>query len=171
MPQHRRRTTSTTRRTSLIALAGLTLGTVAALSQSSPAGAATAVVDRTMSDTRIVESSSLVRSGYSTSVLWTSNDSGGGPVLYAIAANGATVGTYTVTGASAKDWEAMAAARSGTIAPAANEAAEASAAWAGRAAIALVRPSSSRACAPIASWAVNWTATSDANLGSSPRLT
>ena len=114
MSQHCRRTTSTTRRTSLIALAGLAFTGVAVLSQGSSAGAATAVVDRTMSDTRIVESSSLVRSGYSTSVLWTSNDSGGGPVLYAIGANGATIGTYTVTGASAKDWEAMAAARSGT---------------------------------------------------------
>lgn len=95
-------------------MASLVVTSSVVVSQSGSASAATAVVDRVMSDTRIVESSALVRSGYSTSVLWTSNDSGGGPVLYAIAANGATVGTYTVTGASAKDWEAMAAARSGT---------------------------------------------------------
>lgn len=95
---------------SLVAIASL------ALTQVETATAATtpAVVDRVMSDPKIVESSALVRSGYSGTMLWTSNDSGGGPVLYAIGANGGTVGTYTVPGASAKDWEAMAAARSGT---------------------------------------------------------
>ena len=67
-----------------------------------------------MTDARIVESSGLARSGYSSTVLWTANDSGGGPVIYAIGANGATVATYTVTGASAHDWEGMASARSGT---------------------------------------------------------
>ena len=95
----------------LAALPLLALGTVG----SGPAAAASApaVVDRVMTDARIIESSGLARSGYSSTVLWAHNDSGGGPVLYAIAGNGTTVATYTLTGASAKDWEGMAAARSG----------------------------------------------------------
>jgi hypothetical protein len=78
------------------------------------AAKAPAVVDRTLTDTRIVESSSLTRSAYGKGVLWTSNDSGGGPVLYAIGASGATLATYTVRNASAHDWEGMAAASSGS---------------------------------------------------------
>jgi hypothetical protein len=99
-------------RSNLFVLAAAVFGLLA-VALAGPAAAATAVVDRTLTDPRIIESSGLARSGYSTTVLWTHNDSGGGPVLYAVGANGATVATYTVTGATAKDWEAMASARSG----------------------------------------------------------
>jgi hypothetical protein len=78
------------------------------------AKAAPAVVDRTLSDTRIVESSSLTRSAFGKGVLWTSNDSGGGPLLYAIGTNGSTIATYTVSNATNHDWEGMAAASSGS---------------------------------------------------------
>ncbi len=100
--------------------ASLTLLALAAIlilnpyvSGAASAAPAPAVVDRVLSDQRIVESSSLARSAYGKGVLWTSNDSGGGPVLYAIAANGSTVATYTVNNVSAKDWEGMASASSG----------------------------------------------------------
>lgn len=99
----------------LLGLAALVVATVVAAGPGTASAApAPAVVDRVLSDTRIVESSSLVRSAYGNDVLWTANDSGGGPVLYAIGKSGATVATYTVTGASAHDWEAMAGASSGS---------------------------------------------------------
>ncbi len=78
------------------------------------AARAAATVDRTLTDSRIIESSGLARSGWTSGVLWTHNDSGGGPVVYALSAKGATLAAYTVTGASAHDWEGMASARSGS---------------------------------------------------------
>jgi hypothetical protein len=72
------------------------------------------VVDRTLSDSNIVESSSLTKSAYGKNMLWTSNDSGGGPVLYEVGSSGSTLATYTVRNVSAHDWEAMAAASSGS---------------------------------------------------------
>jgi hypothetical protein len=62
----------------------------------------------TLSDSRIVESSGLARSGLSTNRLWTVNDSGGGTTLFALDTQGRTAATYDITGASHKDWEAMA---------------------------------------------------------------
>lgn len=73
--------------------------------------AAPAVLDRTLRDPRIVESSGLARSRYVKGLLWTHNDSGGGPFLYAVAPSGATVARYAVAGAPAVDWEAMASAK------------------------------------------------------------
>jgi hypothetical protein len=97
-------------------LAGLAAAFLVGPGTGGPASAAKApaVVDRTLTDTRIVESSSLTRSAYGKGVLWTSNDSGGGPVLYAINATGGTIATYTVRNASAHDWEGMAAASNGS---------------------------------------------------------
>jgi len=102
--------------TTATVLAGLAAALLLGPGAGGPASAAPApaVVDRTLSDTRIVESSSLVKSAVTTGMLWTSNDSGGGPVLYAIGANGSTLATYTVQNASAHDWEGMAAASSGS---------------------------------------------------------
>jgi hypothetical protein len=108
-------------RRSVVPTAALSLFAIAAVlllspnvSRSASAAPAPAVVDRVLSDQHIVESSSLTRSAYGNGVLWTSNDSGGGPVLYAIGKTGATLATYTVANASAKDWEAMAQASSGS---------------------------------------------------------
>jgi hypothetical protein len=103
-------------RTAVVLAAAAGLGVALVVHPALAASAATpskAVVDRVLTDPRIIESSGLARSGYSSTVLWTHNDSGDGPYLYAIGANGATVATYTVTGASHLDWEAMASARSG----------------------------------------------------------
>ena len=96
----------------LVRTASLVLVTVAALlvplvAGTAQAAKAPAVVDRTMSDTRIVESSRSSAAATATACCGPSNDSGGGPVLYAIAARPVRPSaTYTVTGASAKDWEA-----------------------------------------------------------------
>jgi hypothetical protein len=76
-----------------------------------PVRAESAQVNRTLRDPRIVESSGLARSRYVRGQLWTHNDSGGGPYLYHIATNGATVGRFRVAGAPARDWEAMASAK------------------------------------------------------------
>ncbi|HEV3498647.1 MAG TPA: hypothetical protein VHA34_20090 [Actinomycetes bacterium] len=44
-------------------------------------------------------------------MLWTHNDSGDDPRLYAVGAEGRTVATLTLAGVDARDWEALAAGR------------------------------------------------------------
>ena len=66
---------------------------------------------RTLKDPEIVESSGLALSLYRDRRLWTHNDSGGGPRLYAIGRRGQTTGRYYLTDARAWDWEAMASAK------------------------------------------------------------
>ncbi len=77
-----------------------------------PASAKVAVTPSTkvltLKDPAINESSGLARSGYSSSRLWTHNDSGGGTTLYAIGSDGRTTARFEVAGASHKDWEGMA---------------------------------------------------------------
>ena len=64
-----------------------------------------------LEDPRIQESSGLALSRRHPEVLWTHNDSGDGPRLYAVGADGRTVATLTLAGVEARDWEAMAAGR------------------------------------------------------------
>jgi hypothetical protein len=64
-----------------------------------------------LEDPRILESSGLALSRRHPAVLWTHNDSGGGPQLYAVGSDGRTLATLTLAGAEARDWEAMAAGR------------------------------------------------------------
>ena len=59
-------------------------------------------------DKRIKESSGLVASRTHEGVLWTHNDSGDGPYLYALDMRGRTLGRWLVTGAEAFDWEDIA---------------------------------------------------------------
>lgn len=66
---------------------------------------------RTLKDPRIVESSGLALSLYRGRRLWTHNDSGGGPRLFAVGRHGRTTGRYYLTHARAWDWEAMASAK------------------------------------------------------------
>ena len=66
------------------------------------------VVDRTLRDSRVAESSGLVVARRDPSVLWTHNDSGNSPLLYAIDRNGSTVATARVGGVANVDWEALA---------------------------------------------------------------
>jgi hypothetical protein len=60
-------------------------------------------------DPRINESSGLAFSRRGQNILWTHNDSGDGPNLYAMDTNGHLRGIFAVSGAQAYDWEEMAA--------------------------------------------------------------
>ncbi|MEV7965541.1 hypothetical protein AB0O34_06105 [Sphaerisporangium sp. NPDC088356] len=60
-------------------------------------------------DRRISESSGLAVSPTHKNVFYTHNDSGAGPQFYAVGPDGRTLAVFTVAGAAARDWEAMAA--------------------------------------------------------------
>jgi hypothetical protein len=68
-------------------------------------------VDRPVRDARISESSGLAVSPQHAGVLWTHDDSGHAPVLYALARDGRVAGTVRVRGVAGFDWEAVAAFR------------------------------------------------------------
>lgn len=57
---------------------------------------------------QVIESSGIVASRDQTGVLWTHNDSGGGPYIYCLRGDGSDCGRWTVTGAEAVDWEDIA---------------------------------------------------------------
>jgi hypothetical protein len=63
----------------------------------------------TLENPEVNESSGLAVSRRNPGVLWTHNDSGDGPFLYAFNRSGANLGTFRLTGARALDWEDMAA--------------------------------------------------------------
>lgn len=56
----------------------------------------------------LVEVSGLVASEANPGVLWTHNDSGGEPAIYAVGTDGTDLGVWDVAGAEARDWEEMA---------------------------------------------------------------
>lgn len=62
-----------------------------------------------LEDRRIDESSGIVASRSNPGVYWTHNDSGDGALLYAFDRDGKSKGVWRVTGASALDWEDIAA--------------------------------------------------------------
>jgi hypothetical protein len=64
-----------------------------------------------LQDPRIYESSGLALSRRHQGVLWTHNDSGDDPRLFAAGPDGRTVATLTLAGVEARDWEAMATGR------------------------------------------------------------
>jgi hypothetical protein len=72
------------------------------------AAAGTARLLANLNDRRIAESSGLAASRTNTGVLWTHNDSGDGPYLFAIDRQGRTLARFTVNGAKNKDWEDIA---------------------------------------------------------------
>ena len=63
----------------------------------------------TLEDRRVKESSGLAASRRTADLFWTHNDSGDGPFVYAFDRAGRARGTFRVEGASAHDWEDMAA--------------------------------------------------------------
>lgn len=69
---------------------------------------ATAEVTGTVVSGDLREASGLVASRRHPGILWTHNDSGDGPRLFAIREDGTLVATYTLTGALARDWEDIA---------------------------------------------------------------
>jgi hypothetical protein len=74
-----------------------------------PVAAAEVVQLATLEDRKVRESSGLVASRRSPGLLWTHNDSGDGPVVYAFDRAGRSRGTFRVEGAQAVDWEDIAA--------------------------------------------------------------
>jgi hypothetical protein len=66
-------------------------------------------------DPRITESSGLAVSTRHDGVVYTHNDSGGRPALYAVGPDGVTRAVLTLRGAAARDWEALATGRDGTL--------------------------------------------------------
>lgn len=62
-----------------------------------------------LDDPAINESSGIVASRANPGLYWTHNDSGDGPNIYAVDERGARRGTWRVKGASARDWEDIAA--------------------------------------------------------------
>ena len=61
-----------------------------------------------VAESRVVELSGLAASRQHDGVLWSHNDSGGAPELYAMREDGTALGAYPVEGATATDWEDMA---------------------------------------------------------------
>jgi hypothetical protein len=72
----------------------------------------------TIKDPRITESSGLAASALHRGVVYTHNDSGGVPKIYALGPGGQVVAVLTLAGAGARDWEAMAIGRDGRGRPA-----------------------------------------------------
>ena len=56
-------------------------------------------------NTNVKESSGLIASRATPGAYWTHNDSGDGPFIYALNAEGQPMGTWRVTGSEADDWE------------------------------------------------------------------
>ncbi|MEU8797813.1 hypothetical protein [Spirillospora sp. NPDC048819] len=112
--------------------AGAALGLVAAFvclpsstASAAPAGPAQRSApggdDRVLfkiSDERITESSGLAASRRHEGVVYTHNDSGGVPAIYALGMDGRVRATLTVGGAGARDWEGIAVGKDGNGRPA-----------------------------------------------------
>ena len=62
-----------------------------------------------LQDPAITESSGLIASRSNPGLFWTHNDSGDGPFIYAFDRTGKSRGVWRVNGASARDWEDIAA--------------------------------------------------------------
>ncbi len=69
----------------------------------------TLTVSGTITDPDLVEASGLAVSRTTGGILWSHNDSRGGPELHAFDTSGADLGSFTVPGAFAFDWEDLAA--------------------------------------------------------------
>jgi len=93
----------------------LTAVTVSATTAAGPADETEAQRLFAFADQRITESSGLAVSARHDGVIYTHNDSGGGPALYAIGPDGRTRAVLTLRGAAARDWEALAPGRDGTL--------------------------------------------------------
>lgn len=66
-------------------------------------------VDVPMTEAELGEASGIVASRLNAGVLWMHNDSGDGPRLFAVGTDGAALGRLTLEGATASDWEDIAA--------------------------------------------------------------
>lgn len=101
------------------ALTALAMGlSASALSQLAPAPAGAwygTVLDRRLNSAAITESSGLARSTFARSIVWTHNDSGGYPRVYAFDSFGTRQATISLKGASARDWEDISSGPGGRL--------------------------------------------------------
>lgn len=104
-----------TRAGAALAVAG---ASAAVFSPAAPAAAQDGRVAFTISDPRITESSGLAASSLHQGVVYTHNDSGGVPQIFALGPDGKVRAVLTVAGAGARDWEAIALGRDGRGRPA-----------------------------------------------------
>lgn len=103
----------TGRRSALGALAAISAVAVGAtLLLAGPSATSASAADRVVcrfTDQRFTEISGLTYSAQHPAILWLHNDSGGGPVIYAVsAATCRTLATVTITGIEARDLEGIA---------------------------------------------------------------
>lgn len=105
------RTTTRATALALLTVAATALPAQAARAAAAPNDAGAYTTDRTLRDSRIVESSGLSRSTYRRGLALTHNDSGDGPRVFAVGRSGATRAIFTLRGAPARDWEDMTAGR------------------------------------------------------------
>jgi hypothetical protein len=89
----------------------LPLVVAALLATALRSGAPGVAVDRTVTDPRIPEASGLVISPDHPGVLWTHNDSGNPPRLYALRPDGSVAAAVWIRGTADLDWEALATYR------------------------------------------------------------
>jgi hypothetical protein len=92
----------------------LVLGLVPGVALAAPADPGGPTVNRVVADPAIGENSGIALSPQHAGVLWTVNDSGNPPVLYALGPTGATAARITLTGVADTDWEAVATWRDRT---------------------------------------------------------
>lgn len=111
MPRARSRIISALLSTAALAAPAATV----AVERSSPMAPGNPVVDRVILDSQINESSGLAASRRHRGVLYTHNDSGDRPRIYAIGPGGATKAVLTLPHASARDWEDTAAGPNETL--------------------------------------------------------
>lgn len=100
---------------SLLAVAAATLAPLAAPVSPAAVAATSDTVERTIGDSRITESSGLSLSRRFTSVFFTHNDKGDGARVFAVGPTGATKAVLTLRGATATDWEDIAAGPRKTV--------------------------------------------------------
>src|SRR4051812_23658019 len=68
----------------------------------------TGITTGNLANGSITEASGIVASRMNPNVLWTHNDSGHNPEIFPITPAGANLGTYTISGATDRDWEDIA---------------------------------------------------------------
>ena len=96
-----------------VALLGLAWSSAAVSQSPIPEDTARVIHQSWLGNPRLTESSGLAASRRVPGLLWTLNDSGNPPELFAIDSSGRDRGVFRVEGAENRDWEALALARCG----------------------------------------------------------
>ena len=95
----------------LVAGSALLLSACSASAQTLPARSVESVRTGTFQDPDLRESSGVARSHIIPRILFTINDSGNDPVIFATDSSGRAIGRWLVPGVKNRDWEAIAIGR------------------------------------------------------------